>query len=203
MKYINFQNTFKNRPLIDIREVKNIFPDFNSRRFYEWQKKGYIKKLTNSFYIFSDHNPNESETCFIANKLLEPSYLSLEYALRYYNLIPEIVYSITSVTTKKTKTIQTVFHNFRYQTVKIPLFFAYKIIELNKTAFKIAEPEKALLDFLYLRSDLKNKDDLEELRINRDVFKEIIDVKKMEKYLKLFNSVTLTAKIKKLNKILC
>ena len=39
MKYIDFNNAFKNRLLIDVREVRQIFPDFESRRFYEWQKK--------------------------------------------------------------------------------------------------------------------------------------------------------------------
>lgn len=203
MKYLDFQKTFASHPLIDTREVKNIFPEYTPRRFYEWQKKGYLKKIINSFYIFTDQKLNENELCFIANKLVEPSYLSLEYALSYYNLIPETVYLITNITTRKTKIIETSVGNFQYRSLKKSLFFAYKIIGLNGISFKIAEPEKALLDFLYLRSDLKNVNDLEELRINSDVFKEIINPKKIEQYLAIFNSASLTSKVKKLNKILC
>ena len=203
MKYLDFQNTFANRVLIDLREVKNIFPDFNPRRFYEWQKKGYLKKIANSFYIFANKNLNETEVCFIANKLVDPSYLSLEYALSYYNLIPETVYLMTSVTTRKTKTIKTPISDFQYQPLKENLFFAYKIVELDGISFKIAEPEKALLDFLYLRSDIKNANDLEELRINEDIFKETIDQEKIKKYLAVFKSPSLLSKIKKINKILC
>lgn len=203
MKYLDFQKTFASRHLIDTREVKNIFPEYTPRRFYEWQKKGYLKKIINSFYVFADKKLNEKELCFIANKLVEPSYLSLEYALSYYNLIPETVYLITNITTRKTKIIETSVGNFQYRSLKENLFFAYTIIELNSISFKIAEPEKALLDFLYLRSDLKNANDLEELRINSDVFKEIINPKKIEQYLAIFNSASLTSKIKKLNKILC
>lgn len=199
MKYLDFQNVFNNRILIDVREVKNIFPNFESRRFYEWQKKGYIKKIAKLFYVFADKKINEAETCFIANKLLEPSYLSLEYTLRYYNLIPEMVYLLTNITTRKTKLIETPVGNFRYQSVKDNLFFGYKIVEANGTSFKIAEPEKALLDFLYLRSDIKNENDLEELRINREIFQEIINREKMEKYAKVFNSKILFQKVKKIN----
>ncbi len=202
MKYIDFQNTFKNHILIDVREVKNIFPDFESRRFYEWQKKNYIKKITKLFYFFVDKKINENDICYIANKLLEPSYLSLEYALRYYNLIPEIVYSITSITTRKTKIISTEISNFQYRSIKENLFFAYKIIKINETSFKMAEPEKALLDFLYLRSDIKNENDIEELRLNKEVFKEIINQEKLKQYTEVFNSKTLSAKIVKINKIM-
>lgn len=202
MKYIDFQNTFKNRALIDVREVKSIFPDFESRRFYEWQKKGYIKKLSKLFYIFADKNLNENDLCFIANKLLEPSYLSLEYALRYYNLIPEMVYMLTSVTTRKTKMMETLAGNFRYQSVKENLFFGYKIVEMNGVSFKIAEPEKALLDFLYLKSDIRNENDLAELRINEDIFQEIVNREKIEKYAKIFNSKVLLQKTIKIFKII-
>src|SRR3989304_6360901 len=122
MKYIDFNNAFKNRVLIDVREVRHIVSDFESRRFYEWQKKSYIKKLSRLFYIFSDRNINEAENNFIANKLLEPSYISLESALRYYNLIPEVVFLTTSVTTRKTKLLKTPigdFNNFVFLVVTL------------------------------------------------------------------------------------
>lgn len=202
MKYIDFQNTFSNRILIDVREVKNIFPDFESRRFYEWQKKGYIKKLTKLFYVFTDKNLNDNDLCFIANKLLEPSYLSLEYALRHYSLIPEMVFMLTSITTRKTKQIETSIANFKYQAVKEDLFFGYKIIEIGGVSYKIAEPEKTLLDFLYLRSDIKNMNDIFELRLNEDVFKEIINKEKLNQYAQRFNSKILFQKIIKLYKIM-
>jgi len=202
MKYIDFQNAFSNRTLIDVREVKNIFPDFESRRFYEWQKKGYIKKLSKLFYFFADKNLNDNDLCFIANKLLEPSYLSLEYALRHYNLIPETVYMLTSITTRKTKQAETPIGNFKYQAVKEDLFFGYKIEEIGGVSYKIAEPEKALLDFLYLRSDIKNKNDIFELRLNEDIFKEIINKDKLDQYAQKFNSKILFQKIIKLYKIM-
>ena len=202
MKYIDFNNAFKNRLLIDVREVRQIFPDFESRRFYEWKKKGYIKKLSRLFYVFSDRNINEAENNFIANKLLEPSYISLESALRYYNLIPEVVFLTTSVTTRKTKLLKTPIGDFQYRKVKEKLFFGYRIINAGQIAYKIADPEKALLDFLYLRSDIKSEGDIFELRINGESYREIIDQNKLKQYLGVFNSKALNKKIDQLTEIL-
>ncbi|HAI74019.1 MAG TPA: hypothetical protein DCS28_03460 [Candidatus Moranbacteria bacterium] len=202
MKYLDFYNTFKNRALIDMREVKNIFPDFESRRFYEWQKKGYIKKLFNLFYVFADKTIDENENYFISNKLVEPSYVSMESALRIYNLIPEVVFLTTCIATRKTRMLETSIGNFQYRSIKENLFFGYKIVNNGNVAYKIAEPEKAILDFLYLRSDIRTEDDISELRLNEEIYHELINQEKLKKYLKEFNSNTLSKKIKRLNKVI-
>jgi len=202
MKYIDFYNQFKNRTLIDVREVRNLFPDFDSRRFYEWQKKAYIKKLSNLFYVFSNNPLDENEHYLIANRLVEPSYVSTESALRAYNLIPEIVFLTTCITTRKTRFLETPIGNFQYHSIKESLFFGYKLVDTNSAVYKIAEPEKALLDFLYLRSDLRNENDFAELRLNVEIYHKLIDQNKLKRYLEAFHSPTLKKKINKLNKVL-
>ncbi|HFC76669.1 MAG TPA: hypothetical protein ENJ27_00340 [Candidatus Moranbacteria bacterium] len=200
MKYINFYRQFKDFPIVHLSDIKNIEADFDHRRLYEWQKKGYLKKVMNEYYVFADKNLSDFEMGFIANQLRQPSYLSLEYALRFYGLIPETVFMYTCITTKKTRQIKSEIGNFSYRSIKEKLFFGYKIIREENFSYKIAEPEKALLDFLYLRSDIDDKDSIYELRINKEIFEEIIDQKKMEKYLQRFNSKRLTKKIKLVNK---
>jgi len=200
MKYIEFYKKFSKYPIISLADIKNSDPDFDHRRLYEWQQKEYIKKITNNFYIFADKKVNDFEMNFISNKLYEPSYLSMEYALNFYSLIPEFVFGRTSVTTKKTKIINTGIANFSYQSIKKELFFGYKLINKNKLIYKIAELEKAILDFFYLRKDINNENDIYELRINKDIFKEEVSQEKLDKYLQVFNSTTLSKKIKLLNK---
>jgi predicted transcriptional regulator of viral defense system len=202
MNYINFQRQFKDYLLINLADIRGIYPDFDNRRLHEWQKKGYIKKIINNFYIFIDKEFNEVDINFIANKLYEPSYLSMEYALSYYSLIPETVFWRTCVTSRKTKKISAFIGNFSYQKIKSNLFFGYRLVKINKAAWKIAEPEKALLDFLYLRKDIKVADDFYELRINGEIYKKIINQKKLNNYLKAFNSKKLFQKIIILNNIL-
>jgi len=195
MKYIDFQEQFKNLPFIDINDVKTAFPDFDNRRMNEWQKAGYVKKIIRNFYTFVDKTLTGDELCLIANKLREPSYISLEYALNLYGLIPEAVFVYTSIGTKKTASFETVIGNFSYQSVKKPLFFGYILKGQGSVKYKIAEPEKAILDFLYLRSDIKDENDIESLRINADVYKEIINDDKLGEYLAIFGLSTLDRKV--------
>ena len=199
MKYIDFYNHFKEYPIIHLSDIKNAESDFDHRRLYEWQKKHYLKKVANNFYIFADKQLSDFEMNFISNKLYEPSYLSFEYSLSYYDLIPETVFLYTSVTTKKTRIIKSEIGNFSYRNIKTELFFGYRLIKNEKISFKIADPEKALLDFLYFRSDIVNKNDVYELRLNKEVFKETIGCGKLNNYLRKFNSKKITQKIKLIN----
>jgi len=199
MKYINFYKNFSTYPLINLRDIQNFDSKFDNRRLYEWQNKGYIKKIINNFYVFSDKSFQDNEINFIANRLYQPSYLSLEYALNYYGLIPEIVFLRTSISSRKTKLIKTsIISNFKYQTIKPKLFFGYKLINQNNITFKIAETEKALLDLFYLRLDLKTEDDFYEMRFNKEEFKKNINTKKLFNYLNIFNSTSLNQRINKL-----
>ncbi len=199
MKYIDFYNHFKEYPIIHLSDIKNVESDFDHRRLYEWQKKHYLKKVANNFYIFADKQLSDFEMNFISNKLYEPSYLSFEYALSYYNLIPETVFLYTSVTTRKTRIIKSEIGNFAYRNIKTGLFFGYRLVKNEKISFKIADPEKALLDFLYFRSDIINENDIYELRISKETFKEIMNYNKLNNYLKKFGSKKLDQKIKLIN----
>ena len=78
-------------------------------------KSGLFIKLRNNYYQLKDSNPS---LYFIANKLYQPSYVSLEKAMSYYNIIPETVYGITSITTKSTREFETPRATFTYQTIK-------------------------------------------------------------------------------------
>jgi predicted transcriptional regulator of viral defense system len=199
MNYVDFTEKFRDFPVINIADVKTAFSDFDHRRIYEWQKAGYIKKIIRNYYMFTDKTLNGEEVCFIGNKLREPSYISMEYALNHYSLIPEAVFVFTSVTTRNTASFETVIGNFDYKSIKRSLFFGYILKGREKAKYKIAEPEKAILDFLYSRSDLKSESDIKELRINKDVYKEIINEAKLGEYLAVFESATLSRKISLLN----
>lgn len=93
----------------------------------------------------------------IANHLYGPSYVSLESALSYHNLIPERVYWVRSVTMKRAKKYDTPLGVFDYRTVS-PDYFSIGIQQLvtpNNTAFLMASPEKALCDMIVLTSGLR------------------------------------------------
>ncbi len=196
MKYIDFKTKFENHRIIDIRNVITLFGKIDKRRLYEWQQHNHIKRLSNNFYIFSNIFLNDSILKQIANKIYSPSYIALESALSYYNLIPEAVFQVKSITTKKTKKIQNDIANFSYQTIKNSLFFGYSLKEESHNTFFISDPEKTILDFLYFNPHLTSENDFEALRLNQDVFQEIICLTRLHNYLDLFNHQRLAKSLK-------
>lgn len=85
----------------------------------------------------------------IANKLYPPSYISLDSALSHYGVIPETVYSITSVTTRITREFEACGMHFSYRTIKPKAYGGYRPISMDGQTVLVAELEKALADTLY------------------------------------------------------
>ena len=137
----------------------------------------------------------------ISNCLHRPSYVSLESAISYYNLIPEAVYSQQAITTRKTIRYETPVGTFNYRSVKPDLFFGYEIIHKDKLPVMIADIEKALLDYLYLTASLKTIKDIEALRFNFMELQNRVDWDKLDKYALVFSSKTLDNRIKGLKKL--
>ena len=128
------------------------------------------------------------ESFVIANHLRGPSYVSLESALSYWNLIPERVYETSSVTTKTTKTYQTSLGRYSFQHLTTPYYsFGIRSVRLTEqqTAL-IASPEKAVCDKIVLtagvilRSTSQTMDFLiEDLRIDEEQL-QTLDVSTIE-----------------------
>ena len=115
---------------------------------------------------------------YLATIIYGPSYLSFEFALSYYSLIPETVYNFTSATfeKKKAKQYETPYGLFTYRDVPSEVY-PYGIVLKTEEGygFQIATPEKAICDQLYKISPLKNRKELkdllfEDLRIDKEEF---------------------------------
>lgn len=196
MKYIELREKLKDLTVFSIKDIeKSADKRFHRRRLNEWQDKNYIKKIIKGYYIFSDPKLDDNVLYEIANKIYNPSYISLETALSYYGLIPESVYALTSVSTRKTITFNTSIAVFSYRKIRDDLFFGYIIENHDKKVYKIASPEKAILDLLYLKTDIRSYSDFESLRINPGNFIETIGREKLFNYLKLYNNKRLTSVI--------
>lgn len=176
MKYVDFKTEFFHLGFFCLQDVLVVEPDFDRRRFSEWQAKNYIQKILRGFYKFSDYQIDDLDRFVLANQLFKPSYVSLESALRYYNFIPESTYSITSVSSRNTKNYETLLGHFRYRKMLAKHFNGYQLIKHKNREFKIAKPEKAILDFLYLRADLNDIESIESLRLDIAEMQEQIDL---------------------------
>ena len=193
MNKIDFQKRLISYGVFSLENIYKSFPDFSYKQISRWQKDGFLIKIKQGFYTFTDQKIDDYFLFLIANKIYEPSYISLEKALKYYGLIPEEIFQITSVSTKKTNIFNNPIGSFSYRHIKESLFWGYHFISNSNQKVLIADAEKAILDYIYLHSELKTEDDFKELRINSNSFNENINLDKLNKYLSKFKN-------KKLNK---
>lgn len=204
MQFFELKTKLRGFLVFSIRDIEKIDSAFHSQRLSEWREKGYIRKITKEYYTFSDLEANEAVLFLIANKIYSPSYISLEMAFSHHNLIPEAVYGITSVTSQKTNRFKTDFGEFIYRHIKPELMFGYKLVEYKNHNFKIAEIEKAVIDYFYLNPHFKNENDFVEMRFNGEEFMQKANLEKLNNYIAAFNNKLLEKRVKKfLNYINC
>jgi predicted transcriptional regulator of viral defense system len=202
MRYIEFRSLLKDFIVFSLTDIKTFDPDFHRRRLNEWQEKGYIKKIIRGYYIFSDIEISDSVLFLIANSIYSPSYISLEMGLSYYHLIPESVYSVTSVTSNKTSSFSTDIATYSYQSLKPELLFGTTLVPFQNHQIVIGEIEKVILDYFYLNPNLNSKEKIEELRINSEMLLAQLNQDKLLQYMELFNNQALEGRISQLLNII-
>ena len=138
-------------------------------------------KLRNGLYALRSDPPHELE---IANRIYAPSYISLEYALAYYRLIPETVYTVTSATTKITREFTAQGKSYEYSRIKKGAYTGYRLMKEGQAKILMAMPEKALVDYCYF-IDLRLKSLNDRLRVKK------VNPKEALRYARLFNRESL------------
>jgi predicted transcriptional regulator of viral defense system len=185
MKNSDFaEEAFKNLPYFNKLTLEEIIGRKKESLNY-WVKKllreGEIISLKKGLYVSKlyllglEKNPGLKEAYleYLANILRYPSYLSLEYALAKYGLIPEAVYSLTSVTIKSSRIYKNALGNFIYRKISPRLFFGFINGEFEDKRVKIASPAKAIFDFFYFKpfplTGESQEKFLKDLRINWEI----------------------------------
>ena len=186
--------------------AKNKLPEYSNKnnKISREIKKGKLFKIITGLY---ETNPN-TPGYLLAGSIYGPSYISFEYALSAYGLIPERVNVVTCATfgKRKIKQYNTSFGTFTYRDIP-QLAYPEEILlkTIDDYSYQIATPEKALCDKLYTLFPLKNYNNLEnmlfnDLRIDREEFNKL-DRYKVEQLSKLYHStnVSLLAKYMRRN----
>ena len=121
-------------------------------------EQGYLVPLKRGLYIVSQEI-TQQEPCLglIANHLYVPSYVSQQFALRQYGLIPERVMLITNITTCHARSFSNSFGSFAYHNVP-RAYFAFGVTSQTEgtSSYMIATPEKALVDTILFTSKMPN-----------------------------------------------
>lgn len=123
------------------------------KQLSRWTAVGKLYQLRRGLYSLAPpYRKIQPHPFFIANQLIPGSYVSLQSALAYYGMIPEMVPVTTSVTTRRPRTYQTPLGSFAFHHIQTDWLHSYRVMDLgnDQRAF-VASPEKALLDLVNLR----------------------------------------------------
>jgi len=155
-----------NLEVFTTQEFINIFRmsrSVASVKLTRYKQAGYLVSPRRSIYYLAGEVEDKYK---IANKVYSPSYISLDSALSKYDLIPETVYTITSVTTKATREFTDEQTIYRYYRIKKEAFIGYR----KEGDTLLADPEKAVVDYLYFVSlgERQSNDRLDVTKIDKN-----------------------------------
>lgn len=151
------------------------------------KKRGNLSKLRRCLYSLATNPPS---LYLSANRIYRPSYISFETALSFYGLIPEVVYSFTSATPKTSQEFVALGNTFIYHSIKKEAFNGYLPQEIEGNIILMAEPEKALADYLYFVSLGKKK-------FNNRLFLNNLNQDKLKDYAAFFEHPSMLKLLKK------
>lgn len=160
MTFVHFLQLIKEKNLeiftpYDLERCFDISKKSISKFLHRGIKEKFFIRAKRGLYFFTEKQPELQ--LFLANKLYRPSYLSFDWALSYYHIIPESIYSITSVTTKPTREFTLGGQLYQYFTLKQKAFTGYRPQNVGGKIVLLADPEKTLIDYLYFVSLGKRK----------------------------------------------
>lgn len=123
-----------------------------------WLANGQLVQLRRGLYVLGkDWRAVPVSLPLLANALLGPSYVSLEFALGWHGLIPEGVREVSSVTSRRRRLFETPLGRFSYLHVPLAWFAIGVRMEAGPDglSFLIASPAKAICDKLALTRRLQ------------------------------------------------
>ncbi|MDR1223218.1 MAG: hypothetical protein LBL07_10150 [Tannerella sp.] len=201
MIFLEFKDKMFDLACFNIYQVYAWRPDFDRNNFTRWVKKGYLIRLRQGYFAFSEYKNRPDYSLYFAHRIYRPSYISLHTALAFYGMIPEAVVQITNVTSLKTASFSNDFGEYSYKNIKENLMFGYELKPMaDNRSIPFAIPEKALLDMLYLYPFYDNEQELEELRLDEDYLHDDLNRDLLMDYCTRFQSKALDCRVKLLCK---
>ncbi|MBE3135446.1 MAG: hypothetical protein IMZ55_18420 [Acidobacteria bacterium] len=150
--------------------VVGVSPQQARLQLVRWVNAGKLIQLRRGLYALNrPFRKIEPHPFLLANRIRKASYVSLQSALSHYNMIPEYVPVVTSVTTGRPEEVRTELGTYAFRHVRKPLFggFLNVTVAPGQSAF-LATPEKALLDLIYLVPGGDQAAYIDELRLQNE-----------------------------------
>ena len=161
--------------LADLRKISRLKESSLKIALSRAVKTGEILRLAGGLYSRDFKNVSWEN---LAISIYEPSYVSFESALNFYNILSQQSAVLSLATVKRAKKISIYDQIISYRHLRRNLFWGYK----KKDNFLLAEAEKAFLDLAYISLNGYGHFAPEEMNLK------LLDVKKIKKYLSRFNN---------------
>lgn len=137
---------------------------------HRWRKAGKIIPLRRGMYAVADlYRQREINPAWLSNWLYTPSYISLEWALSFYGMIPEKVVTYTAVSSRVPRVFENQFGRYSYSCIKQDAFFGYHPVSFGEMSVMLATPEKALLDLWHFNRAEWTLERMQEMRFQTSV----------------------------------
>ena len=171
--------------LFDDSVVRNLFPDASEGAkkllVHRALKHGEVLRLKPGLYCLApEYRKSDAHPFVVAAVLHSPSHVSLESALAYHGLIPEAVYTVSSVTSLRSRVFDTPLGRFSFQRVPaVNPRAGVEAIEVARDSWAfVATPPRAIADLIYLRKNVYWESDglaflTESMRIEEEDLAEI------------------------------
>lgn len=186
---------------IDAQTLMSLLRDYHKPRekILRMVQSGELIRLKNGFYLIADKIQQDDGRVVpyeqVANLLYGPSYVSLEWALSFYGMIPERVFAVTSMTLGRAKEYSTPVGEFLYYPLNTKAYSVgveQKRSSASEGGFLMAGPEKSLADLVFKRCKNLSKEELkvdllESKRIDRECFHKL-DKQLMEEIAQAYSS---------------
>jgi len=143
-------------------------PPALQRQLSRWVRADRLVKVRRGLYaVPPPHRVTAPDPFAVSNRLVRPSYVSLESALHFHELIPDVPFAVTAVTTGRGGVHDTLLGRFVFQHIGAERLWGsqeIKMAEGQRRAW-VARPEKALIDLLYLQRASDDPAYLRQLRL--------------------------------------
>ncbi len=168
MHFKDLLATFGNEPLIHSAWLLTAGRSVAAARqdLTRWTRQGRLIQLRRGVYVLNQPWRKCPLNLFhLANRIVLPSYVSMQAALAWHGLIPEAVPVVTSVTTGRPQRHDTPVGSFVFRHVKKTWFTGFVETQIDGQPCFMAHPEKALLDLIALTPGGDTPAFLHELRL--------------------------------------
>jgi predicted transcriptional regulator of viral defense system len=149
------------------------------------ERQGLVERISKRIYV--NHLNQQFSPRDLVNILRPRSYISLESVMAEHGITTQSPFLLTCVTPGYPQSFPAKSGGIVYRKISPELYWGYKQKATRYNHYLIAEPEKALLDWIYLTRQEGLPVDFDELQL------QFIDAAKLRKYAERFPRTVGTA----------